>query len=98
MAGEKKPESDQEAFAMTHTLSASSRGNWIVDSGAMCDDKELLHELKSLETPKEVTLGDGHALQANAKGTVTLEMLRPGGSTKKCRMQNVLIVPTLSYI
>ena len=63
----------------------------------MCNEKEIFSELKSLETPQEVTLGDGRALQATAKGTVTLEMLLPDGSTKKCRLQDVLLVPTLSH-
>ena len=97
---EKKPESDEEAFITMQALSASSRGNWIVDSGAtchMCNDKELFNELKRFETPQEVTLGDGHALEVTAKGTVTLEMLLPDGSKKKCRLQDVLIVPTLLH-
>ena len=99
VAGE-KPESDDEAFVTTHALSASSKRNWIVDSGATChmsNDKEVFNELKSLDAPQEVTLGDGHALQATAKGTVTLEMLLPDGSTKRCKLNDVLLVPTLSH-
>ena len=100
----KKPasslESDEEALVTTHALSVSSRGNWIVDSGStchMCNDKELFSELRSLGTPQEVMLGDGHVLQATAEGTVTLETLLPDGSTKKCKLESVLLLPKLSY-
>ena len=37
----------------------------------MCNDKDLFSEIKGLETPQEVTFGDGHVLQATAEGTVT---------------------------
>ena len=93
-------ESEGEAFVTTHALSASSRQNWNVDSCAtchMCNNKEIFSEMKSLETPLEVTLGDGHILQATAEGTVTLETLLPDGNTKKCTLKNVLLVPKLSY-
>ena len=36
-------DSEEEAFVTTHALSASTRHNWIVDSGAtchMCNDKK----------------------------------------------------------
>ena len=72
------PDSEGEALVTTHAQTASSRGNWIVDSGAtchMCSDKSLFSELRTLETPQEVTLGDGHNLQATADGTVMLETL-----------------------
>ena len=100
----KKPssssDSEGEALVTTHALTVSSRGNWIVDSGAtchMCNDRSLFSELRSLEAPQEVTLGDGHVLQATAQGTVTLETLLPDGSCKKCRLENVLLLPKLSY-
>ncbi len=69
-----------------HALSAVSRRNWIVDSGAtchMCNDREHFSKIKMLKSPQDVTLGDGHPLQATAEGTVTLETLLPDGSTKK---------------
>lgn len=100
---EKKPacsESEGEALVTTHALTASSRRNWIVDSGAtchMCNDKELFSEINGLGTLQEVTLGDGHILQATAEGAVTLETLLPDGNTKKCTLENVLFVPKLSY-
>lgn len=93
--------SDNEVMVVSHALSATtSRGNWIIDSGAtchMCNDKKLFRELDSLRRPQEVTLGDGHVLEATSEGTVPLQMLLPDGSTKRCNLQNVLFVPKLSY-
>ena len=46
-------DSEGEALVTTHALTASSRGNWIVDSGAtchMCNDKSLFSEFRTLET------------------------------------------------
>ena len=92
--------SDDEALVVSHALSATSRGSWIIDSGAtchMCNDKKLFRELSGLRRPQEVTLGDGHVLEATAEGTVTLEMLLPDGNSQKCALKNVLYVPKLSY-
>ena len=63
----------------------------------MCNDKKLFRELSGLRRPQEVTLGDGHVLEATAEGTVTLEMLLPDGNSQKCTLKNVLYVPKLSY-
>lgn len=92
--------SDDEAMVVSHALSATSRGNWIIDSGAtchMCNDKTLFRELRSLRRPQDVTLGDGHVLKATGEGTIPLEMLLPDGNTKRCSLKNVLFVPKLSY-
>ena len=43
-----------------------------------------------------MTLGDGHELEATGQGTVILEM-KLSGETRKCKLQNVLHVPKLSY-
>ena len=43
--------SNDEAMVVSHALSATSRGNWIIDSGAtchMCSDKKLFRELNYL--------------------------------------------------
>lgn len=63
----------------------------------MCNDKDLFIKLRSLETPQEVMLGDGHLLQATAEGTVTLKTLLLDGTTKTYKLQNVLLVPKLPY-
>ena len=89
--------SDDEALVVCHALSATSRGNWIVDSGAtchMCNDKKLFTELSSLRRPQEITLGDGHVLEATAEGMVTLETLLPDRNSQKCNLKNVLYITT----
>ena len=85
---------------MTHALTTTSRGSWIVDSGATChmsNDEALFVELRQLATPQEVILSDGRSLEGTAEGTVMLETLLPDGSTKQCRLNNVLLVPKFSY-
>ena len=88
-----------EVMVMTHALvtSSESRRGWIVDSGATChmsNDEAQFVDLRKLSSPQKVTLGDGHSLDA---GTVKLETLLPDRSTKECRLNNVLLVPKLSY-
>ena len=85
-----------------HALSSSAgrHDSWIVDSRAtchMCNDRKLFVELHNLEKPQEVTLGDGHDLDAIGRGVVVLETKLPSGRTKKCKLHDVLYVPKLSY-
>ena len=71
-----------------------------MDLGATChmsNNCDLFVELRELKTPQEVTLGDGRSLEGTAEGTVKLETLLPDGSTKICRLENILLVPKLSY-
>ena len=92
--------SDSEAMMVIHAQSATTRGSWIIDSGAtchMCNDEQFFVNLNSLRKPQEVTLGDGHVLEAIGEGTVPLRLCLPGGGTKKCDLQKVLFVPKLSY-
>ena len=84
----------------THALSAADKGTWIVDSGAttyMCNDSSLFSNMKKLEPPLQVTLGDGHSLEGTAEGTVVIETLLPDGGTTTCRLENTVYVPGLSY-
>ena len=99
-ARESSSSSDDEAMVVSHALSATSKGTWIIDSGAtchMCNDRTLFSQLHSLQSSQEVTLGDGHVLQATSEGTVPLQMLLPDGRSKKCNLHNVLLVPKLSH-
>ena len=94
--------SEDDALLVTHALlsSAESKGNWIVDSGAtchMCNDQQLFKQFVSLKEPQEVTLGDGHSLEAVGQGIVTLETRLPSGKIKRCNLNNVLCVPKLAY-
>lgn len=96
-------DSESTGLVVSHALSASSveaQDSWIVDSGAtchMCNDEKLFVELRSLEEPQEVTLGDGYAVEATGRGVVALEVTTTGDKTKKCKLHDVLYVPKLSY-
>ena len=86
--------------ALPVSLNAGSHDSWIVDSGAtchMCNDRRLFVEFCNLEKPLEVTLGDGYDLDAIGRGVVLLETKLPSGKTKKCKLDDVLYVPKLSY-
>lgn len=91
---------DSDTLIACHALSASATSNWIVDSGAtchMCGNDKLFTKLQSLEIPVNVTLGDGHTLEATGRGTVHVEMKLPNNKTKRCKLLDVLHVPKLSY-
>ena len=92
--------SEDDALVVCHALSARSKDNWIVDSGAtchMCNDQNLFGNFENLPKSQEVTLGDGHALDATGQGTVSLVMRLPDGKTQRCVLHSVLYVPKLSY-
>ena len=81
-------------------LATKNISNWIVDSGAtchMCNDKSLIADIKDIEGTQDITLGDGYALNATAKGTVELKKYLANGKSQKCRLHDVLYVPELSY-
>ena len=63
----------------------------------MCDDRKTFAELCNTERPQEVTLGDGHELETVGQGIVRLKLKLSNGKMKKCRLDDVLYVPTLSY-
>ena len=99
-------ESDSEnevGLIVQHALSTggnrSPETSWIIDSGAtchICNSQNYFVELQILQKPIDVTLGDGHILQATGQGTVVL-MMRTGQLTRKCKLQDVLLVPKLTY-
>ena len=93
---------DEEALVVGYALATPgiSKNLWIVDSGAtchMCNDKTLFSELETLREPQEVSLGDGHVLEAAAEGSVSLEMLLPDGRKQRCKLRKVLWIPKLSH-
>ena len=70
-----------------------------MDSGVtchMCNDSAMIVDFHSLKQPLEVSLGDGHVLEATGHGTVALKMALPGGETRMCKLHYVLCVPALS--
>ena len=52
-------------------------------------------DLQPLKQPMEVTLGDGHVLEAIGRGVVSLKMKLPNSVTRRCNVQDVLYVPAL---
>lgn len=98
-------ESDSESLELvTQTLTADVGDNngetSIVDFGAtchMCNNQELMYDFVKLEKLVEVQLGDGKVLKATGRGAVTLFTVPHGGKHKKCKLQNVLLAPNLSY-
>ena len=97
-------DSDEVGLIVQHALSVrvqsrSTDTDWIVDSGAtchVCNDRSSFVELSFLQTPLDITLGDGHALKAIGRGIVTL-MLESDFSKRKCKLSDVLYVPELTY-
>ena len=90
----------QEAMLISHALMATSRREWIVDSGAtchMCNDESMFTEMKKLGSSEKVTLGDGRPLEVAGEGTVDIEMLLTDGNSRGCALQKVLYVPELAY-
>ena len=93
-------DTDSDALVVCHALAVSNTNNWIVDSGATCDmcsDSKLFETLQNLKQPIEVSIGDGRTLQATGKGNISLEMKLPSDISKRCNLQDVLLVPKLSY-
>ena len=93
-------DSEDEVLVVNQVFHAGIDGKWIVDSGAtchMCCSEKLFSELHPLDKPTDVSLGDGHTLQASGEGIVPLRTNLPDGSSCKCRLLNVLFVPSLTY-
>ena len=68
-AEEKNMTSGGEVLVTTHALSTTSRGNWIVDSGATChvsSNEAQFIDVRQLKTQQEVKLGDGPSLQGSS--------------------------------
>ena len=94
-----KESNSREAMVVAQALSATSKKDWIVDSGAtshMCNGKELFQKLNKLTPPDQVAVGDGHILEVEGEGTVPMQMLMRNGETKVCDLENVLYVPKLA--
>ena len=94
-------ESEEEFIGLFMKQTATEvKTNWIINSGASCHmsyDESLFSEMKRLDEPKEITVGDGSKVKAIGKGTLDLLMKLPNGKTNHCRLSDVLYVPKLSY-
>ena len=87
-------ESDIGLVTTSQVLAANGTLNhWIFDSGAtchICNDEQMLPELKSLKRTQSVILGDSR-LEATARGVVESRLVLPDGVSKRCQPNDVLI-------
>lgn len=102
-AAKDNTESDSESLGLvSQALTADVRDNnaWIIDSGATCytcNNRNLLDDFFKLNYSMETQLRNGEVFNATRRGTVTQFTVLPGGEHKKRKLQNVLLVPKLSY-
>jgi len=71
---------------------------WIIDSGAsqhMCNTKELFHELRELEEPVQIRVGNDEKVIANHIGRVKIQT-KINDETRIANLQNVLYAPKLA--
>ena len=74
--------------------------HWIMDSGAtchICSTKEHFDTYLPLQKSLQVTLGDGHQVEAIGTGVVTLKLNLPGRASQIGSLKDVLHVPKLTY-
>ena len=96
-------DSEATGLVASHVLAAGSmKGEaiWIVDSGAtrhMCNDRKLFVNFNSLAEPRYITLGDGHTVKAVGRGVVLLRISTNDVETNKCKLQDALYAPKLSF-
>ena len=72
--------------------------SWIIDSGAtahMSFNKSVFSEFQEM-SPFSVGMGDNSSVTAHGRGTTWISLLVNGHSVR-CKLQNVLYVPELSY-
>ena len=82
------------------TTNNNEKSSWIVDSGAirhMCHDIDKFINMKKLDKPEVITLGDGHSVKAFRIGTVDLNVRVSDEKQQRCRLFETLYIPKLSY-
>ena len=57
----------------------------------------MFAKFKSFKKAQDVTLGDGHVLEATGEGIVQVKMKLPDGNCRRCNLRKVLFVPNLAY-
>ena len=96
----KKSHAQQDAMLISHALAATSKNEWIIDSGAsshMCNEQSNFKEFVQLQSTEKVALGDGSTLDVKGEGTIDMEMILQDGTRRVCVLNNVLYVPNLAY-
>jgi len=78
---------------------ASSQGqDWVIDSGAthhMCNDEKAFQELKKLENPVSIRVGNDARIEASHIGTVAIAT-KVRGEGRTANLQKVLYVPDIA--
>ena len=72
----------------------------IIDSEAtchMCNDAEKCMDFESFDVAQEITLGDGHSVEALEKGTIEMSLKLPNKNQRECYLYETLCVPKLSF-
>ena len=96
----KKSHAQQDTMLISHALAATSKNEWIIDSGAsshMCNEQSNFKEFVQLQSTEKVALGDGSTLDVKGEGTIDMEMILQDGTRRVCVLNNVLYVPNLAY-
>ena len=62
----------------------------------MCNNPSLMKNVKPLKENQYIKVGNGEYVEANAEGTVKLE-IKTGAVVRKFRLQNVLLATELKY-
>ena len=102
-ASKEDSDSDIECIALYSGVLKSgkqSNSKWIVDSAAtnhMCCDRNDMQEIKRLDNPKNVKVGNGEYVKAKFKGSVKLLVKSSSNGTRKVKLHEVLLVPKLKY-
>ena len=63
----------------------------------MCNEQSDFVKTEKLTTPLKVKLGDGYEVDGIGSVTVALTSQLPNVKHKKCKLHNVLHIPSLSY-
>uniref|UniRef100_A0A1I8J229 Integrase catalytic domain-containing protein n=1 Tax=Macrostomum lignano TaxID=282301 RepID=A0A1I8J229_9PLAT len=85
------------ALSMGTSSTANESSTWIVDRGAtnhMTNDRTNFEKFEDFSVLENISLADGHKLEATGKGTVRL-YINTGSGKKLCELSDVLYVPLM---
>ena len=92
-------DSDVECIALVSEVVPEKKKEWIVDSAAtghMCNNVKLMTNVRKLKQSENIKVGNGDVVEAQAKGTVKLD-IHDGNKARKFKLDNVLLAPGLKY-
>ena len=86
--------------ALSTGVNRSPETSWIVDSGAtchICNSQNYFVELQMLQKPIDITLETVIFCKPLVEEHAVVLLMRTGQLTRKCKLQDVLLVPKLTY-